>query len=70
MRFLADGPDIPGDLLYARDSGEVLVFCGAGVSRAEAGGPSFWAPFLPANDFKSTCSMNALAATSACQASP
>lgn len=42
MRFLADGPDIPGDLLYARDSGEVLFFCGAGVSRAEAGGPSFW----------------------------
>ena len=42
MRFLADGPEIPGDLLYARDEGEVLFFCGAGVSRAEAGGPSFW----------------------------
>lgn len=42
MRFLANGPDIPSDLLYARDEGEVLFFCGAGVSRAEAGGPSFW----------------------------
>lgn len=41
MRFLADGPDLPGDLLYARDEGEVLFFSGAGVSRAEAGGPSF-----------------------------
>lgn len=41
MRFASDGPDIPGDLLYARDEGDVLFFCGAGVSRAEAGGPTF-----------------------------
>lgn len=41
MRFIADGPDLPGDLLDARDEGQVIFFCGAGVSRAEAGGPSF-----------------------------
>ena len=41
MRFIANGPDIPSDLLYARDEGDVIFFCGAGVSRAEAGGPSF-----------------------------
>ena len=42
MRFTADGPDIPGDLLDARDDGEVVFFCGAGVSMARAGGPSFY----------------------------
>ncbi|TCH96586.1 hypothetical protein EJV46_18530 [Roseococcus sp. SYP-B2431] len=41
MRFIAEGPDLPGDLLDARDEGQVIFFCGAGVSRAEAGGPSF-----------------------------
>lgn len=41
MRFFADGPDIPSDLLYARDKGEVLFFCGAGISMEEAGGLSF-----------------------------
>ena len=41
MRFHADGPDIPDELLDARDEGQVIFFCGAGVSRAEAGGPSF-----------------------------
>ncbi|AEH63586.1 SIR2 family protein [Zymomonas mobilis] len=41
MRFFADGPDIPDDLLYARDEGEVLFFCGAGISMQEAGGLSF-----------------------------
>ena len=41
MRFLDQGPDIPDDLLDARDEGQVIFFCGAGVSRAEAGGPSF-----------------------------
>lgn len=41
MRFIADGPDIPDDLLDARDEGQVIFICGAGVSRAEAGGPSF-----------------------------
>ncbi|HEU4961397.1 MAG TPA: SIR2 family protein [Sphingomonas sp.] len=41
MRFIAEGPDLPDDLLDARDEGQVMFFCGAGVSRAEAGGPSF-----------------------------
>ncbi|TAT79519.1 hypothetical protein ELI56_15550 [Rhizobium ruizarguesonis] len=37
MRFTEDGPDIPDELLIARDEGNVLFFCGAGVSRAFAG---------------------------------
>ena len=37
MRFLPDGPSIPDDLLVARDRGDVIFFCGAGVSRAKAG---------------------------------
>lgn len=41
MRFFANGPDIPSDLLYARDKGEVLFFCGAGISIEKAGGVSF-----------------------------
>jgi hypothetical protein len=40
MRFLADGPDIPQALLELRDSGQVVFFCGAGVS-IPAGFPSF-----------------------------
>ena len=36
MRFLADGPSIPDELLVARDEGRVIFFCGAGVSRARA----------------------------------
>ncbi len=40
MRFLADGPDIPDDLLEARDRGEVVFLCGAGVSYP-AGMPNF-----------------------------
>lgn len=36
MRFIADGPTIPDDLLTARDEGQVVFFCGAGVSRARA----------------------------------
>ena len=36
MRFLADGPSIPDDLLVARDEGRVVIFCGAGLSRARA----------------------------------
>lgn len=40
MRFLADGPHIPDDLLEARDRGEVVFLCGAGVSRP-AGMPGF-----------------------------
>jgi hypothetical protein len=41
MRFLPGGPWIPDRLLSARDAGEVLFFCGAGVSRAKAGLPDF-----------------------------
>ncbi len=37
MRFIEAGPDIPDDLLTARDEGNVLFFCGAGVSLAYAG---------------------------------
>ena len=40
MRFHADGPSIPSELLDARDRGNVVFFCGAGVSRP-AGLPSF-----------------------------
>ncbi|MBB3930203.1 hypothetical protein GGR25_001242 [Kaistia hirudinis] len=42
MRFLADGPPIPDDLLLARDQGRVIFFCGAGVSRARANLPDFF----------------------------
>ena len=41
MRFFANGPDIPDELLNARDEGRVVFFCGAGVSRAYAGLPGF-----------------------------
>lgn len=37
MRFLAEGPSIPDELLVARDEGRVVFFCGAGVSRARVG---------------------------------
>lgn len=40
MRFLGDGPDLPLELLEARDRGEVIFFCGAGVSMP-AGLPNF-----------------------------
>lgn len=42
MRFLVDGPDIPDELLTARDEGRVVFFCGAGVSRARANLPDFY----------------------------
>ncbi|PKR88324.1 hypothetical protein CXZ10_14990 [Pleomorphomonas diazotrophica] len=42
LRFLADGPSIPDDLLLARDQGRVIFFCGAGVSRARANLPDFF----------------------------
>ena len=32
MRFLADGPNFPDELLEARDAGNVVFFCGAGLS--------------------------------------
>lgn len=41
MRFIAHGPDLPDELLTARDAGQVLFFCGAGVSQAEAHLPNF-----------------------------
>jgi hypothetical protein len=41
VRFLADGPSLPDELLIARDEGRVLFFCGAGVSQAQAGLPGF-----------------------------
>ncbi|MCW5115585.1 SIR2 family protein [Burkholderia cenocepacia] len=41
MRFIPSGPSIPDDLLIARDAGQVLFFCGAGVSRAKANLPDF-----------------------------
>ena len=37
MRFVENGPTIPDRLLRARDEGQVVFFCGAGVSRARAG---------------------------------
>lgn len=42
MRFLANGPNFPDELLTARDEGQVLFFCGAGVSRAYAHLPDFY----------------------------
>lgn len=42
LRFLADGPSIPDELLWARDQGRVIFFCGAGVSRARANLPDFF----------------------------
>jgi len=42
MRFTADGPDIPNQLLRARDKGRVVFFCGAGVSLARAKLPDFF----------------------------
>jgi hypothetical protein len=41
MRFLANGSPIPDDLLLARDLGDVIFFCGAGVSRHRARLPDF-----------------------------
>lgn len=41
MRFIADGVDIPDELLWAHDEGRVVFFCGAGVSMAKAGLPNF-----------------------------
>lgn len=41
MRFFADGPNIPDELLVARDDARVVFFCGAGVSKAYAGLPTF-----------------------------
>ena len=40
MRFVKRGPNIPDQLLEARDRGEVVFLCGAGVSYP-AGMPTF-----------------------------
>lgn len=40
MRLVPDGPDLPLDLLRARQRGEVLFVCGAGIS-CRAGLPDF-----------------------------
>src|SRR5260370_37445744 len=40
MRFVAQGPSIPDELLEQRDRGNVVFFCGAGVSMP-AGLPNF-----------------------------
>lgn len=40
MRFLSDGPIIPSHLLTQRNEGNVIFFCGAGISR-RAGLPDF-----------------------------
>ena len=42
MRFHTNGPDIPDELLLARDQGRTVFFCGAGVSRAKANLPDFF----------------------------
>lgn len=42
MRFTANGPSLPNDLLVARDEGQVIFFCGAGVSRARVGLADFY----------------------------
>ncbi len=41
MRFIENGPDIPDELLFAQDEGNVVFFCGAGVSRSYANLPDF-----------------------------
>jgi hypothetical protein len=41
MRFIANGVDLPDELLWAQDEGRVVFFCGAGVSIANANLPSF-----------------------------
>ncbi len=39
MIFLADGPDIPADILAAREEGRLVLVCGAGISMPQM--PSF-----------------------------
>lgn len=41
MRFIPNGPDIPDELIVARDAGDVVFFCGAGVSQHVARLPGF-----------------------------
>ena len=39
-RLIPDGPDIPGELIQQQEAGELVFFCGAGISVA-TGLPSF-----------------------------
>ncbi len=41
MRFVANGPILPDELLRAQDEGQVVFFCGSGVSQARANLPDF-----------------------------
>lgn len=41
MRFTPNGPAIPDKLLFDRDQGRVIFFCGAGISKAFADLPDF-----------------------------
>lgn len=41
MRFNSHGPALPRPLLAAADAGDVVFVCGAGVSLARAGLPTF-----------------------------
>ncbi len=40
MQFITNGPDIPDTLLQAHEDGQVVLFCGAGISYS-AGLPDF-----------------------------
>ena len=40
MQFIADGPDIPLEVLQAHEERQLVLFCGAGISR-RAGLPDF-----------------------------
>lgn len=42
MRFFSEGPTIPDELIEEHDQGNVVFFCGAGVSKQEAKPPVFW----------------------------
>ncbi len=42
MRFIENGPILPTELLTARDEGQVVFFCGSGVSLARARLPDFY----------------------------
>jgi hypothetical protein len=42
LRFHADGPWLPDELLVALEEGRAIFFCGAGVSRAKAKLPDFF----------------------------
>ncbi len=42
MRFYEDSFDIPDDLIKAHEQGQVVFFCGSGISRAADRLPDFW----------------------------